>query len=279
MGISINRIYSDNTGLKEVLIVENDEVIASLIEGYLNQKDYLVIDKVSKGEDAIKKAIRHLPKIIIMDVNLDGQIDGITATKYITSLFNIPVIFISGENIMTLPDDVTSAGAACLLSKPFNAGELCVNIEIALKNDAILKKSNNFVYNKTGILACQSIAELDAYFLLDDKGRIIFMNPYAEHMINQNESRVLMNSINKFILFYDTKTHEPVMDTYMNVVRESILFGGKANIAIKTTKNGYRHAAVRAMVVNDPFGNKVGTLFKIHFKSKAEIDVTGSKRR
>ncbi|WP_281034220.1 response regulator [Methanoplanus limicola] len=260
-------------------MVENDDVIASLIERFLNQKDYLVIDKVSKGEDAIKKAIRHLPKIIIMDVNLDGNINGITATKYITSLFNIPVIFISGDNIMKLPDDVASAGAACLLSKPFGAGDLCVNIEIALKNDALLKKSNNFAYNKTGILACQSISELDAYFLLDDMGRIIFMNPYAEHLINQDESRVLMNSINKFILFYDTKTHEPILDTYMNVVRESILFGGKTNIAIKTTKNGYKHASVRSMVVNDPFGNKVGTFFKIHFKSKGEIDVTGSKKR
>lgn len=82
---------------KKILIVEDDDLVASLIEDVLGKRNYTIIDKVTTGEEALDKAIKHLPDIILMDIRLEGRIDGITATRYITSLFGIPVIFISGE--------------------------------------------------------------------------------------------------------------------------------------------------------------------------------------
>jgi len=89
---------SKRSPLTEILVVEDDDIIATLIERFLIQRDYVVCAKVASGEEALYKAAEHLPDLVLMDINLAGKIDGITATKFITAIFHIPVIFLSGQD-------------------------------------------------------------------------------------------------------------------------------------------------------------------------------------
>jgi CheY-like chemotaxis protein len=69
--------------MKEVLIVENDEIIAHLLEGMLSSKDYIITGKVSTGEEAIVLVAEHNPDLVLMNVCLPGKIDAIKAAYYI----------------------------------------------------------------------------------------------------------------------------------------------------------------------------------------------------
>ena len=256
---------------KKVLIVEDDDLISSLIEDYLGRKNYSVVDKVTTGEEALDKAIKHLPDIILMDIRLEGKIDGITATRYITSMFRIPVIYISGEKNEELFRMAAASGPTSFITKPFTANDIYSNIEIALAQTEMKKAGKNTQYDLPAVLAYKSLSEMDAYFLLDDKGRIMFLNPYAEHMINTDIKTAATESINKYLLFYNPATREPYRDTFNTVVRECNFFGEKSKIAIKMANGGFRPVVTKSLVVHDSFQKPIGTLFKLHLKSKGEM--------
>ncbi|MBN1432217.1 MAG: response regulator [Methanomicrobiaceae archaeon] len=256
---------------KKILIVEDDDLVASLIEEFLKKRNYSIVDKVTTGEEALDRAIKHLPDIILMDIRLEGKIDGITATRYITSLFKIPVIYISGEKNEELFRIAAASGPSSFITKPFTANDIYSNIEIALAQTEMRKKDKKNQYDLPAVLTYKSLSEMDAYFLLDDQGRIIFLNPYAEHMINADITKAATESINKYILFYNSATKEPYRDTYNSVVRECNFFGEKSKIAIKMSNGTFRPAVTKSVVVYDSFQNPIGTLFRLHLKGKGEM--------
>lgn len=269
MTVTTNTSQKNNQ--KKIIIVEDDDLIASLIEGYLVKRNYSVSAKVSSGEEALDTAIKYLPDIILMDIRLEGKIDGITATKYITALFKIPVIFISGEKNAELFRLAAAAGPSGFITKPFTANDIYSNIEIALAQTEIRRKEKKNQYDLPAVLTYKSLSEMDSYFLLDDQGRIIFLNPYAEHMINSGITKIAKESINKYLLFYNSATKEPYRDTFRDVVKECNFFGEKSRLAIKMANGAFRPVITKSIVVCDTFGEPIGTLFKLHLKQKGEI--------
>lgn len=256
---------------KKILIVEDDDLVASLIEDFLGKKNYTIVDKVSTGEEALDKAIKHLPDIVLMDIRLEGKIDGITATRYITSLFGIPVIFVSGEKNEELFRIAATAGPSSFITKPFTANDIYSNIEIALAQSKMKKKEKKNQYDLPAVILYKSLSEMDAYFILDENGSIIFLNPYAEHMINTDITRAAKESINKYLLFYNAATREPYRDTFNSIVRECNFFGEKSKIAIKMSNGMFRPVVTKSFVIHDLFQNPIGTVFRLHLKGKGEM--------
>lgn len=78
-----------------ILIVEDEAIIALEIENQLQSLGYEVISIVDNGEKAIKKAVEDKPDLILMDIRIKGEIDGIDTAKAIRSQFGIPVIFLT----------------------------------------------------------------------------------------------------------------------------------------------------------------------------------------
>lgn len=264
-------VNTTKSSQKKILIVEDDDLVASLIEDFIGKKNYSIVDKVATGEEALDKAIKHLPDIVLMDIHLEGKIDGITATRYITSLFKIPVIYISGEKNEELFRIAAASGPSSFITKPFTANDIYSNIEIALAQTEMKKTEKKNQYDLPAVLAYKSLSEMDAYFILDDKGRIIFLNPYAEHMINADIKKAATESINKYLLFYNAATREPYRDTFNSVVRECNFFGEKSKIAIKMSNGIFRPVITKSIIVHDSFQNPIGTLFKLHLKGKGEM--------
>ena len=79
-----------------IQLVEDEVIVAMLMEDVLNNLGYTVSGHVTTGEDAIISAKQNPPDIILMDIRLAGIIDGIEAASSIKSEFDIPVIFLTG---------------------------------------------------------------------------------------------------------------------------------------------------------------------------------------
>jgi len=131
------------------MIVEDEMVVAGDIKRTLQDKEYEVSSVVSSGEEAIKKAEADNPDLVLMDIVLKGEMDGIETAKQIRSRFNIPVLYLTAyadEKTLTRAKITEPFG---YIVKPFHEKELHSNIEMALyKHKAERKLKESYAHLK-----------------------------------------------------------------------------------------------------------------------------------
>lgn len=114
---------------KKVLIVEDEVITAMEIKNCLINIGCKVIGIVTSGERAIEKVSNNGINLILMDINLNGEIDGIEATEIIHSKFGTPVIFLTAYEEKEKTIRAKFSFPFGFLSKPFNDEELKAAIE------------------------------------------------------------------------------------------------------------------------------------------------------
>jgi diguanylate cyclase len=117
---------------KKILIVEDESIIAEDISDSLISRGYSITGIVYSGEEAIESAAQFRPDLVLMDVNLQGEIDGITAAEEIRSRFQIPVVYLTAyadENTLRRVNATKPFG---YIVKPFEEKNLHTTIQIAL---------------------------------------------------------------------------------------------------------------------------------------------------
>jgi PAS domain S-box-containing protein len=129
------------TGTARILIVEDKLVTARAMANGLQGLGYEVTAIVSKGEEAIEQAKTTSPDLVLMDIQLEGGIDGIEAASRLRSLYNIPVVFVSGHADEARLERAREAEAFGYLIKPYNTSELHATISVALYKSLMEKKS------------------------------------------------------------------------------------------------------------------------------------------
>ena len=81
---------------KKILIVEDEVMLSAWLKIQLEDEGYLVCGSFTTGEESVEFVQKTKPDIILMDINLVGEIDGIEAAEVITEKSNIPIIFMTG---------------------------------------------------------------------------------------------------------------------------------------------------------------------------------------
>ncbi len=123
-----------------ILVVEDKQTAALLIEKTLTNQGYIVTDVVNTGEEAVQKAQEDKPDLILMDIELPGAIDGIEAASRITSSLNIPVIYLTAYSNDETLQRVKMTNPFGFIVKPFKAKDLHSSIELALaKHDSEMR--------------------------------------------------------------------------------------------------------------------------------------------
>jgi CheY-like chemotaxis protein len=121
------------TALKpRILIVEDESIIAMDIAMQLRELGYEPLGPANTGEQAIEMAKRLHPQLVLMDVHLATQMDGITAAQEIRTQFDIPCVFMSaftGEDIRARAMQTDPAG---YVAKPFTELDLRTVMAAAL---------------------------------------------------------------------------------------------------------------------------------------------------
>jgi CheY-like chemotaxis protein len=111
-------LHTRNTVMSEaphrVLVVEDQRLIAADIENTLKTLGYVVVGNVSSGEEAISKSAQVRPELVLMDVRLRGEMDGIQAAEIIRDRFNVPVVYLTAyadeETILRAKKTITAVG-------------------------------------------------------------------------------------------------------------------------------------------------------------------------
>lgn len=119
-----------------IMIVEDERILALDLAETLDDLGYTVAGMASRGEEAIELARRLDPQLILMDVRLDGDVDGITAAETIRDEHDVPVVFLTAHADDDTLQRATSSDASAYLVKPFKPPDLRCVIEIALHKHA-----------------------------------------------------------------------------------------------------------------------------------------------
>ncbi len=210
---------------ESILIVEDEAVIAAMLESTLAQFGFRIAGLATSGAEAIERAQTTAPDLILMDIQLDGEMDGIEAARRITAVQNVPVVYLTAYS-----DDETLARAKAgspfgFIPKPFKEDELKATVEIALmkhRTESVIRASES---------RYRSLFEnsLDPIYQASMDGHILDANPAMISLFGYpiEELRVLdvrklyVEPERREIFFHELATHRFVRDFETELVTKS----------------------------------------------------------
>ncbi|HKE19257.1 MAG TPA: response regulator [Kofleriaceae bacterium] len=116
-----------------ILVVEDERLVALDIQRTLMELGYTLAGGASRGEDAVRKARSSHPDLVLMDICLQGEMDGIDAASQIQRELDIPIIYLSGFSDTETLRRAHKSSPSGFLAKPFKQAELARAVEVALE--------------------------------------------------------------------------------------------------------------------------------------------------
>jgi PAS domain S-box-containing protein len=218
-----------------ILIVEDESIVAEDIQRSLENMGYSILSIVSSGEEAIEKVKENEPDLVLMDIMLDGEMDGIEAADMIHSFSNIPIIFLTAYSDEKILERAKITEPFGYIIKPFRERELHINIEIALYKSEMEKRLKDSQHWLASTL--QSIG--DAVIATDIKGIIKLINPLAQALTGWKQEDALGKHISKVFNIFSESKETKIKDPVAKVIEEGIFYGLAEN-TILVSKSGTR---------------------------------------
>ncbi len=134
---------TDNNQQIGIMVVEDESLVSLDISARLRHLGYVVPCTVSTGKDAVLKAGELKPALVLMDIGLKGDMDGIEAAIQIRARFNIPVIFLTAYGDNKTFESARAAEPYGYIYKPFDDADLRACVEAALLKVSLENLSMN----------------------------------------------------------------------------------------------------------------------------------------
>ncbi len=160
----------------QILVVEDERLVAVAIQNELEQFGYQVSGIASTAQEALEKAGESKPDLVLMDIHLKGESDGIQAARNIHDRYGIPIVYLSAFSDPETLNRASDTEAFGYLLKPYEERELHTTIEMAIakhRAEAKLEETKRWmaaIHQATG----------DAVIAIDPEKRIRFLNPATE---------------------------------------------------------------------------------------------------
>lgn len=220
---------------KMILVVEDESIVAEDLRNSLINLGYSVPSVVSSGEKAISTAKDISPDLVLMDIVLQGEMDGIEAAKQIRLSYDIPVVYLTSYSDEQILERAKITEPYGYIIKPFRERELHINIEIALykhKMEKKLRKSQQWLSS-----TLKSLGE--AVITTDKNGNIKTMNPFAEALTGWKYEIALEKPVSSVLNIVSGKPGQKVENPVTKTIREGIFYGLVENTFL-ITKNGMK---------------------------------------
>ncbi|MBW4560635.1 MAG: response regulator [Mojavia pulchra JT2-VF2] len=203
-------------GQVRVLVVEDEIIVARTIASQLNQLGYIVTGTASSGQVAIAKASDTQPDIVLMDIILKGEMDGIAAASYIREHLGIPIIFLTayGDNNTLERAKITQPFG--YIVKPFTIKDLQIAIEIGLLKHQLERDLRENRDQLETLLNSMS----DAVIATDERGIVTFINPACEALTGWQKEEALGSEVSKILHLINEVTDATIENPVAKVLRE-----------------------------------------------------------
>ena len=150
-----------------ILIVEDEVIIAKHIEEHLLTHGYQIAGVVHDSETALDKIYTQSPDFIILDINIDGTRDGIEIAELVNEKYDIPFMFLTALSDLHTLDRAKKVNPCAYIVKPFKERDLVSNITIGLFNYQNRKQNREVTLEKVNAIALDPITRKEFEVLQD----------------------------------------------------------------------------------------------------------------
>jgi PAS domain S-box-containing protein len=179
--------------MAKILVVEDEIIVAWDIKETLEKLGHTVVDLVVSGAEALESAANDSPDLVLMDIRLEGDIDGITAGDEIYQQLKIPVVYLTAHADELTLARATKTNPFGYIIKPFQSQSLQSTIKVALQRYQVEKSADLTQAHLANTL--NSIG--NGMIATDRQGLITFINPIAETLTGWNSADAIGMEIDR----------------------------------------------------------------------------------
>lgn len=192
--------------MKRILIVEDERIVARDLEESLASMGYDVVGVAANSHMALELAAAHLPALVLMDVRIDGDVDGVETANVLRSRFDIPVIFLTAYADDDTLSRAKSSAPLGYIVKPFKSAELRGTIEMALVRHELERRLRE--RERWFETTLRSVG--DAVLAVGPDGVVSFANPAAEQILGANSAELMGRAVEEVLQLIDEATQTPI---------------------------------------------------------------------
>ncbi len=177
-----------------IVIADDERIVAADLARRMQALGYRVVGNVGRGVDAVRVSLEQKPDLVLMDIGMDGEFDGITSAAQIRAEADIPVVFVTSYSDKETLRRATEIGPFGYVLKPFDERELVATVEMAIyrhKMDRKLRDSEQLyrmLIENTG----------EGIVFADLGERFTFANPTAESIFGVGPGELVGRSLSDF---------------------------------------------------------------------------------
>ncbi|MEH2106384.1 GGDEF domain-containing response regulator [Nostoc sp.] len=218
---------------RKILIVEDEKILASNIRKSLQKLGYSVSEITNSGEEAIKKVAEIHPHLVLIDICLAGEIDGVHVVDIIQNQFHIPVVYLTEySEYKTLHKNQLSEPYSYIV-KPFIESDLHFAIEMTLYKHQSKKILHEEKQRLTAIINSMGCAVIVTY----TNGCIQMMNPIAEIITGWKQSEAFGKDLVEVVNLVDKDVGETIQNLATDVMEAGEILNLPENCTL-ITKDG-----------------------------------------
>lgn len=246
----LNQVESPKT--IQILVVEDERIIALNLKESIESLGYTVPAIAASGEMAVEKAIEIRPDLVLMDIRLKGEMDGIEAAQQIWEYLQIPVIYVTGHSDQSTLERAKITAPFGYILKPLKERELYVAIETALQR-----------YEREQLLNAILRGMGDGVIVIDRERRVQFLNGVAQSLTGWSLAEARNRELSEVFNVVDEQTQIPVKDNITPALQEDTAVYLEENIVLISKQGKTIPIGNSAAPIKDNKGTITGVVLVI----------------
>ncbi len=241
---------------RKILVVEDEKTLASNIRKSLQKLGYSVSEITESGEEAIKKVAETDPNLVLIDICLAGEINGVQLVDIIQNNFHVPVVYlIDRSEYKILPKNQLIQPCGYIV-KPFLESDLHFVIEMALYKHQNERKLQEEKQRLTAIINSMGIAVIVTYA----NGCVQMMNPIAEMITGWKQSEAFGKDLVEVISLVDKDVGEVIENLASHVIEAGEILNLPENCTLITRDGQEIPIGDNVAPIRDEDGNITGAV-------------------
>jgi len=201
---------------KLILVVEDERIVARDIQRSLIDLGYRVPSTAATSERALQLAAEHRPDLVLMDIRLKGEVDGIETAAVLRERFAVPVVYLTAYADAPTVERAKATEPLGYVLKPLRPNELRSTVELALYRHEMETRLREREHWLTTTLS--SIG--DAVISTDQEGLVNYLNPTAEALFGVRLSQVLGQRCQDLVKLVDEHSRSPLENSATTTLRD-----------------------------------------------------------
>ena len=239
-----------------IMVVEDEGIVAKDLQSRLLALGYEPCGWATSGEEAVQSAGRLRPDLVLMDIHLKGELDGIEAAERIGRESGAPVVFITAYADRETLARAKGTGPLGYILKPFEERELRVAVELALHKhriDGLLRDRERWLST-----TLKSIG--DGVVTVDEAGVVTSMNPVAESLTGWTAEEALTHPVGEVLVALSEESLEPVENPAERGLRGGAPPGPEARLVLRSREGKTTPFEPVASLIKDDAGTVFGAV-------------------